>query len=247
MKKPIYIIITTCNRKHFIKSTIDALYDRLENPEFIQLIVVDDSSTDGTLEYLQEMKETGKIYKIISMDFDNLCEMYNEGFKHVKSEYFIVTQDDLIIPKLKPDVVEQLIALMKKYPNQGGISCRIQHIPNMEWLEGDLTPARKGLAAYFRIQKRSDMMIANGFGNRQRDEISFSSQLSKIGKKTSWANNLWCNHIGHCVDRGYEIKPRKWGTGIHSRMLKKRDIERKPYPKIDLITNKPIKGEKIYR
>jgi len=247
MKQPIDIILSTCNRRLFTRRTIDALHYRLDNPNLMRLIVVDDSSEDGTFEYLKREEKDCRVYKVISGNFKHLCEMYNKAFEYVETEYFIVMQDDLIIPKLKPDVVEQLIALMEKYPNHGGISCRIQHLPNMKWLDGDLTPTRKALSALFRIQKKSDIEKAGGFGNRVRDEIAFTIQMEKIGKKAGWANNLWCNHLGHCVDRGYEIKPRKWGTGIHSRELKETDIKRKPYPKIDLLTNRPLKGEKIYR
>ena len=243
----INIIISTCNRKHFLKRIIDALYDRLENPGLMRLIVIDDSSSDGTLEYLQEAQIKGLVYKVVSRKFSNLCEMYNEGFGYVVTDYFIVMNDDLIIPKLKPDVVEQLVALMEKYPDHGGISCRIQHIPNMRWLDGDLTPARIGMSACFRIHRKSDIKEAGGFGKRYRDEMAFMSQMRKIGKKASWANNLWCNHIGHCIDRGYKVKPNKWSKGIHTRELKEADIKRKPYPKIDPLTNRPLKGQKIYR
>lgn len=247
MKEQIDIIMSTCNRKDFTKRTIEAFYSRLENPDMMRLIIIDDSSVDGTLEYLKELKSKGLIDVLVSRDFKHLCEIYNEGFKYVETEYFIVVQDDLIIPKLEPDVVEQLIALMKKYPDHGGISCRIQRLPNMKWLDGDLTPARKALSACFRIQKKSDIEKVGGFGSRHRDEIAFTIQMNKIGKKCSWANDLWCDHIGHCVDRGYEIKPKKWGIGIHSRMLSEESLKRKPYPKVDHITNKPLKGEKIYK
>jgi len=66
----------------------------------------------------------------------------------------------------------------------------------------------------------------------------------------SWANNLWADHSrGYCFDRGYTVKPRKWGwqddaVGSHRR---NQAIEQKPYPKIDPKTNIPLPGEKIYR
>ncbi len=246
MKQKIDIILSTCNRKHFTKRVIEELYNRLENSEFMRLIVIDDNSTDGTLEYLEELKGQDLIDKLVSKKFKYLCEMYNEGFKYVKSEYFIVMQDDIIIPKLKPDVIEQLIDLMEKNKDHGGISCRIQRIPNMKWLEEDLTPARKTLSATFRIQRKIDIGNAGGFGDRYRDEYAFKGQMDKISKKCSWASNLWCNHIGYCENRGYNIVPKNWGKGIHSR-TDGQALERKPYPRINPLTNIPLKGERIYR
>ena len=237
MKQEIDIIISTCNRQHFLERTIHAFYHRLENPHLMNLIVIDDGSTDGTIEYLQELKEIGAIKTYVSKDFKHLCELYNMGFRDVTTELFIVTQDDMIIPKLEPDVVEQLVGLMNKYPEQGGIACRMQRIPNFHEEPGELTPARKNLSTCFRIQRRSDIQMVGGFGSRHWEERAFNANMTAIGKKTSWANHLWCNHIGFVPERGYNIKPKKWGTGIHSRIAEGRE---KGYPAIDPLTNIPF-------
>ncbi|MBU1076384.1 MAG: glycosyltransferase, partial [Spirochaetes bacterium] len=54
MKQLTSFCLLTCNRKEFSKRTIDAIYERLENPELLHLIVVDNNSTDGTVELLEE-------------------------------------------------------------------------------------------------------------------------------------------------------------------------------------------------
>ena len=244
------IILLTCNRKDITKKTIEDLYERVNYPDKIRLIVVDDESVDGTTEMLRELKGQDLIDILIeSKEHKNICMGYNEGFKHIKSEYFICMQDDITIPKLEPkDVIEQLIDFMEKYPDHGGIGCRIQHIPNMNWQPGDLTPARKSLSAYFRISRKSDFEDSeNPFGRRDWDDQAFVSIIrNKKGMECSWANNLWCDHSrGYCEDRGYKVLPRKWGTGIHSRTTQ--SYTRKPYPKIDPLTNIPLQGEKLYR
>lgn len=236
--QPIDIILITCNRLHFLKQTIRSLYDRLETP--FSLIVIDDQSIDGTVEYLEALKKAGRLKVFISDKHRNICESYNEGFKYVESEYFITMQDDIIIPKLKPDVIQQLLKLIKDNPDYGGIGCRIQRIPNVNWnVEGEIVPARKALSAYFRIQKKS-VIEKVGFGNRDWDDIAFVQLVrDKLGMKVGWAKNLWCDHLGYCKDRGYLVKPRRWGTGMHSRT--NQDYILKPYPVVDPITNEPIK------
>ena len=137
--------------------------------------------------------------------------------------------------------VDQLIDLMEKYPDNAGIGCRIQRIPNIKWLDGDLTPARKALSAYFRIQhKKIFKGIELPFGNRNWDDIHFVEYFrNKKGMKCSWASHLWADHSrGYCLDRGYVVKPRKWGTGIHGR--KRQAHIKKPYPKINPKTNVPL-------
>lgn len=238
--KPIDIVLITCNRVEQSRKTIDDLYERIKTP--FRLIVIDDMSTDGTVEYLVEQKRLGRVHVFEQLENINICQAYNRGFEFVESDYFITMQDDITVPDLEVCVIQQLIDLMEKYPDHGGIGCRIQRIPNMKWLDGDLSPARKSLSAYFRIQRRIDFVGREiPFGNRHWDDLAFIAIIrQQKGLKCSWANNLWADHSrGHSDDRGYSIKPRKWGTGIHSRIYKIR-----PYPAIDPKTNIPIPKNK---
>lgn len=237
--KPIDIILITCNRLQITRETIDQLHKRLQTP--FRLIVVDDMSIDGTAEYLEDQHKMGRIDVLAQLDNSNICQAYNKGYEFVESEYFITMQDDITVPKLETCVVQQLIDLMEKYPEQGGIGCRIQRIPNMDWQNGDLSPARKALSAYFRIQRKQDFVGDEyPFGNRQWDDMAFVQIMrGEKGKECSWANNLWADHSrGYCEDRGYLVKPRKWGTGIHSR-TRQAHLE-KPYPIIDPETCIPL-------
>ena len=235
--KKIDIVLLTCNRLHFAKKSIEELYKRTKTS--FRLIVVDNASKDGTREYLKELVIKKENIELVLLDKPvNICMAYNKGFEYVNSELFITMQDDVIIPQLKPDIIQRLVDLINKYPEQGGIGCRIQKIPNMKWLEGDLSPARKALSAYFRIQRKSDVIKMGGFGDRNWDDLAFVSKIRSIGKEVSWANNLWGNHIGYmCENKGYGKTNRRWGWS-EGRMT---EYLRKPYPKINSKTNIPIK------
>jgi len=251
MKEKTSIVLLTSNRKDFSRQTIDGFYERLTNTHFIHLIVIDNNSKDGTVEMLKGYEKEGKIHKLILLgdgETVNISNAYNLGLKYVESELFITAQDDVIIPKLEPDVVEQLISLVERYPDHGGIGVRIQRIPNMKWVDGDLTPARKALSAYFRIQRKSDMLEVGGFGNRYWDDAAFVKQVrEKLGKKCSWANNLWGNHLGHTLKLGYpEGFVRVWGSDKRH-ALTELEMKRKPYPQIDPVTNVPLPGQRLYR
>jgi len=237
------VVLITCNRVERTSVTIDELYKRLKTP--FRLIVVDNESVDGTYEYLKMEKENGRVHVLDTCPGKLPITMsYNIGFKHVESSYVLTMQDDITVPDLDPCVIQQLIALMEKYPEYGGIGCRIQRIPNIDWNKGneDLVPARKALSAYFRISRKSDIdkLGENPFGIRQWDDLAFVQQIrGKLGMECGWAKNIWCDHSrGYCQDRGYTVKPRKWGSGIHSRVTQ--DWVEKPYPPIDSKTCKPI-------
>lgn len=241
--KPIDIILITCNRVETTKVAIDQLYKRLKTP--FRLIVVDNESVDGTYEYLQEEKRGGRIHSLETCPEELPITMsYNIGFKQVESPLFITMQDDIIVPDLDICVIQQLADLINKYPDYAGIGCRIQRIPNINWTLGneDLVPARKALSAYFRIQRKEDFekLGEDPFGVRQWDDLAFVHQVRNLLKKEcGWAKNIWCDHsMGYCKDRGYLVKPRKWGTGIHSRT--DQSYIEKPYPEINPKTNIPV-------
>jgi glycosyltransferase involved in cell wall biosynthesis len=237
------IILLSCNRKENTKETIDKLYERVLSPNKIRLIVVDNCSVDGTYKLLQEYKKKGKIDVLMSSPDDStISEAYNLGFKSVKSDYFICMQDDVTIPMFKDkDVIERLQELLDKYPEQSGVGCRIQHIPNMKHnIIDEITPARKALSAYFRICRKDDFEKM-GMLNPKKDwdDFNFVVRVREVLKKDcSWSNRLYCDHSrGHKLNRGYNVKSRRWGVSgtIHSRTSL---IEYEP---IDEITNVPLK------
>lgn len=236
--KTIDILLTTCNRLHFTRRSIEALSDRLITP--YRLIVIDNQSEDGTLEYLLDLEQKNSdLYMVIALkEHKTISEAYGIGFRYVNSEYFISMQDDIIIPDLQPDVVQQLIELIEKYHGYSAIACRIQHVPNVKWGDGDLAEPSTALSAYFRISRTSDVKEMGGFGTKPRDDKEFINRIRSIGKKGGWANNLWCNHLGHGVkDRGYKDYQRKWGVRKDGSM---NDGTHKPYKSIDSLTNKPL-------
>ena len=234
----INIILTTCNRLDFTRQSIEALKERLTTP--YRLIIVDNESNDGTLEYLLELeKNEPDIYKVIvPSGHKTISEAQDIGFQFVDGKYFIIMQDDIIIPKLEPDVIQHLIALMEANPDYAGISSRIQYIPNVNWSNGNLSEPSTALSAYFRINRTSDVKVMGGLGKRPRDDKEFLRRVKSIGKRCGWANNLWCNHLGHGIkDRGYKEYKRKWGVRADGTM---NDGRQSPYPEINPITNIPL-------
>lgn len=240
------IILLTCNRCDLSRKTIQGIIDRTRTPW--NLIVIDNASKDNTPEMLKEYANNGYIKKLILLgegETVNIATAYNMGLEFVESELFFCMQDDIIVPDLEPDWMQQLIKLLEDNPEYGGIGAKIQRIPNIDWKqEKDVVDARKSLSAYARVQRKSDVIKMGGFGSRDWDDLAFVGQMAKIGKKCGWAKNIWCNHLGYMVDnRGYAPGyKRMWGWNN-----RKSDNKLKPYPRVDEKTNIPLPGEKVYR
>ena len=128
---------------------------------------------------------------------------------------------------------------MKKYPEHGGIDCRIQEIPNMNWNNDhpDLAYPRKSLGGYLRIQRKSDVQEMGGFGDRTWDDLEFFKRMTVIGKKCAYAKNIWANHMG------YNVENKGYGKFIDYPLYHEyysNRFKKKPYPEINPKTNEPI-------
>ena len=125
--QPIDIICVNFNRIKYIKVYLLMLHLFTKYP--FRLIVVDNNSTDGSREWLLEMKEKGLIWKVVLNDKNKLMtEAFADGFKEVESEYFITSPNDMMVPyKTYPygdDVcwLTMLVASIKYHTTYGSIN-----------------------------------------------------------------------------------------------------------------------------
>lgn len=239
MTEPISIIQTTWNRIGLLKKSLNSFFERTKTP--YRFIIIDNNSTDGTIDYLKKLKKDGKIDIMISDGINRtIAGAFSKGFEYVKSEYFITTNDDIRPPDIKPDWLQRLLTLIKKYPDHGGIDCRVQHIPFVKWDNDhpDLSYPRKSLGGYLRIQKKSDVEKMGGFGDRTWDDIEFFKRMTGINKKCAYAKNVWADHMGYMLpNKGYgDFKD----YPLYKKYWSEERYKQKPYFKIDLKTNKPV-------
>jgi len=244
------IIIATYNRRKLLEQTINGIIDRTETP--YRLIVVDNCSTaDDTIPYLKALKIAGKI-DILLLNDKNIgaARAFNKGFKYVKSELFITTDDDIVPPDLEPDWLEQLIGLfIKYYPEYGAISLRQARMVNVHFNNSDiphypnneLGESRHSSCSWLRIQKKGDIeKIPSKFGGRMRySSLSLFKSMRKLKMRCGYAKNIWAYHIGYgAPNKGY---PKDFTN--YARYSKDKEItaKRKPYPEIDNKTHIPIK------
>ena len=136
-QKKIDIVMVTYQRLHLLKIAIKAIKVRTKYPH--RLIVIDNNSTDGTKEWLLKREKDNTIDVAVYMKKNvGLAKGYQEGLKHVESEYFVVCADDLIPPRLEPCWLEQELKTAKDNPEYGGIAMKGCRIKRFEALDEDL-------------------------------------------------------------------------------------------------------------
>ena len=88
------ICIVTYNRLEYLKLCVWSVLASTSTK--YRLFVISDNSTDGTNEWLLEMKELGKIDEVI-LNSENLgsAESFNRVIRATSSDYFVMTCDDI--------------------------------------------------------------------------------------------------------------------------------------------------------
>ncbi len=110
-----YSIITLTHNR--LDMTIRFVESVLAYSNDYELIVVDNNSTDGTVGYLQALKEQGKIHKLILNKENKLFSAgNNQGIEVADGDYIIVINNDVVVT---PFWLESLEDVCKK--NNAGI------------------------------------------------------------------------------------------------------------------------------
>lgn len=102
------ILIPVYNAKCTIKKTIDSILKQHYEGN-IHIIIIDDGSTDGSLELLKSMNFNCKI-TILEICHKGKSYALNEGLKHVKTDYVITVDSDTTLhPLAVKNIMETLV------------------------------------------------------------------------------------------------------------------------------------------
>lgn len=124
MSDLITCVLPTYNGEKYIRESIDSvLAQTYENWE---LIIVNDASTDGTLEIVKEYANRDKRISIISNETNQkLPKSLNIGFAKAKGEYYTWTSDD---NAYKPQAFEKMLNALKQDSSADMVCCDVDHI-----------------------------------------------------------------------------------------------------------------------
>jgi hypothetical protein len=109
------IIIVSFNTKDLLKRCLESL------PVFPEIIVVDNGSSDGSIEMLQKLKGQ-KIKMIANRKNVGFAKAVNQGLKQAKGKNLLLLNSDIFVKK---DALERLIAFVQKQPQTGVVGGRL--------------------------------------------------------------------------------------------------------------------------
>lgn len=114
--------ILSFNRKNELRITLTKVFD--QDYKNIEVIVVDNASSDGTQEMV---KNEFPVVKLIGLKENIGIAGWNEGFKVAKGEYVLVLDDDAYPTK---NVVKLVVQDFLNYPQHGAIALKVLNIYN---------------------------------------------------------------------------------------------------------------------
>jgi hypothetical protein len=127
------VIITTRNRSNFVKEAIESVL-AVQSPKFdIEIIVVDDGSTDDTREVLQQ-------YPIVCIRTDGIgmANARNAGLRAARGDFVTLLDDDDV---WLPNNIAPHIELFEQHPEYGAIHAQSQLADYAGTPFGDPVPA----------------------------------------------------------------------------------------------------------
>jgi len=99
MNQPLVTILVVChNQSKFIGEALESCF--LQTYNELEIIIVDDASTDGSREIIDDFESNGHcIKKMLLSEPRGYCKAFNLGLSQAKGEYIIdLAGDDILLP-----------------------------------------------------------------------------------------------------------------------------------------------------
>ncbi len=131
------IVIPNWNGKHFLKDCLDSLL--LQTYKDLEIIVVDNGSKDGSVEFLQANYPQVKVPCFEKNT--GFSPAVNRGIRESKGEYLALINNDTVVDALW---VEELVKALKAHPEIGSVGCKMLAYDDRTLLDGVGDGYRRG-------------------------------------------------------------------------------------------------------
>jgi len=213
------VIVVNYNGKKFLKDCFESLMNLNYPKSRLEIIMVDNGSTDGSIEFV---KENFPKVKILKNDVNNYCRANNLGIKHSKGEYIAFLNNDTKVDK---NWLIELIKVIERDKSIGGVGGKIlfkdgkdgriestghKALPNFYWtdrgsLEKDVgqydileeVDSLCGGAILYRKEVLKDVNYFDEDFNMYLEDVDISIRVKKEGWKLIYVPQSIVYHTHH--------------------------------------------------
>lgn len=159
----ITISLVTWNSLKYLPVCLEGVRNQL-NINY-ELIVVDNNSTDGTVEYLEQQPDLTLICNKENLGF---CEAHNIAISRASGEYVLVLNPDVF---LKSDFLSQMVCAIEQDERVGQVSGKLYRISNISEIGNSKVLDSVGM--YFTPNQRHFDRGAGEVDTGQYDELEY--------------------------------------------------------------------------
>jgi GT2 family glycosyltransferase len=120
MEPELIIVIGTRNRKEILVKCLNALIGNIE--AYHKIVVIDAGSTDGTIEYLQQIKE---IHLICDGKPIGQAQSFNRVFRSLKGQFICWLSDDNVV---QPGVLDSAVKILRQNDKIGLVALKVRDL-----------------------------------------------------------------------------------------------------------------------
>jgi GT2 family glycosyltransferase len=194
------IVIVTHNRLDHLVRTLDALRQR--TPEPFRITIVDNASNPDMRMWLAEHR--GYFERIIPRSTNEHVPAFQHGIEATRSDPFIVTDPDLVVPDLRPSWLTQILDLLDRHPDFGLVGVDLDESNFPDFLTPDAVRTLRAPGQILEEGRLVEGNVGTHFSAIRRDALQ-SPYVSDIetcrsvrarGYRTGWSPAIQAFHLG---------------------------------------------------
>ncbi len=122
---PVSITIATYNAERWIEQCLNSIFEQTYPQELIEVVIVDDGSTDGTREILQDLADDRRNLKIVEQENQGTASAHTTGLKNSSGKYIFVLSHDAYA---EPNWAESVVEVFEENPQVGIVQGEVEAV-----------------------------------------------------------------------------------------------------------------------
>jgi GT2 family glycosyltransferase len=202
-------VILTYNRLHHLISCLDSVYAQDYPPEYVEVIIVDDASTDGTSDFIESFRTShANVSYVRHTENKGVAATRNTGILHARNEFICILADDYILPRqylqnanhfftLHPD--GQALRFIIRPVNNANYWMRLNYL----YLDYAIKTRIRGQTGFFMAELPASGAVI--FHKNVFQKTGLFNEDYRGGEDSEFATRMRANGIGLYVDTKTEV------------------------------------------